>query len=208
MSHFAFIISVIVSLCTVAQAVLPAMFRLDGTGRPQRDADYLESARVVETEPKQVVVYRLNQQAVWSDGREIGAADFAAQWRALSGKDSAYWTARNAGYDRIESVDADVIADGRRGDPGGVLLELEGAWGDAIVVVEGQMQCAEEGQQGDDEGSPLLEAVTVGQQSKDDGPGERDEGDDRQDVVVDVHRRERPSFLNSLSATRKSGRRS
>ncbi|MEU2875163.1 ABC transporter family substrate-binding protein [Streptomyces sp. NPDC007070] len=89
----------------IAQAVLPAMFRIDASGRPQRDADYLDSARVVETEPKQVVVYRLNQQAVWSDGREIGAADFAAQWRALSGKDSAYWTARNAGYDRIEKVE-------------------------------------------------------------------------------------------------------
>ncbi|NKQ24507.1 ABC transporter family substrate-binding protein [Streptomyces galbus] len=89
----------------VAQAVLPAMFRLDASGRPRRDADYLESAKVVDTEPKQVVLYRLNQQAVWSDGREIGAADFAAQWRALSGKDSAYWTARNAGYDRIEKVE-------------------------------------------------------------------------------------------------------
>lgn len=89
----------------VAQATLPAMFRLDQGGRPQRDADYLESAKVVETEPKQVVLYKLNQQAVWSDGREIGAADFAAQWRALSGKDSAYWTARNAGYDRIEKVE-------------------------------------------------------------------------------------------------------
>ncbi|MET8248185.1 ABC transporter substrate-binding protein [Streptomyces sp. NPDC005202] len=89
----------------VAQAVLPAMFRLDAAGQPQRDPDYLDSARVVETEPKQVVVYRLNQQAVWSDGREIGAADFAAQWRALSGKDSAYWTARNAGYDRIEKIE-------------------------------------------------------------------------------------------------------
>ncbi|MEU6478233.1 ABC transporter family substrate-binding protein [Streptomyces sp. NPDC047017] len=89
----------------IAQAVLPAMFRIDASGRPQRDADYLDSARVVDTEPQQVVVYRLNQQAVWSDGREIGAADFAAQWRALSGKDSAYWTARNAGYDRIEKVE-------------------------------------------------------------------------------------------------------
>ncbi|WP_018571210.1 ABC transporter family substrate-binding protein [Streptomyces sp. PsTaAH-124] len=93
------------STTRIAQAVLPAMFRLDASGRPQRDADYLDSARVVETEPRQVVVYRLNQQAVWSDGREIGAADFAAQWRALSGKDSAYWTARNAGYDRIEKVE-------------------------------------------------------------------------------------------------------
>ncbi|MFF6803123.1 ABC transporter substrate-binding protein [Streptomyces sp. NPDC012616] len=89
----------------VAQAVLPSMFRIDAQGRPQRDADYLESAKVVDTEPKQVVLYKLSQQAVWSDGREIGAADFAAQWRALSGKDSAYWTARNAGYERIEKIE-------------------------------------------------------------------------------------------------------
>ncbi|MFH8443844.1 ABC transporter family substrate-binding protein [Streptomyces sp. NPDC018026] len=89
----------------VAQAVLPSMYRTDETGSPVRNPDYLESAEVVDTEPKQVVVYKLNQQAVWSDGREIGAADFAAQWRALSGKDSAYWTARNAGYDRIEKVE-------------------------------------------------------------------------------------------------------
>ncbi|MGF0170436.1 ABC transporter substrate-binding protein [Streptomyces sp. Marseille-Q5077] len=89
----------------IAQATLPSMFRLDPNGRPERNPDYLESAKVVETEPKQVVLYKLNQQAVWSDGREIGAADFAAQWRALSGKDSAYWTARNAGYDRIERIE-------------------------------------------------------------------------------------------------------
>ncbi|MCX5331584.1 MULTISPECIES: ABC transporter family substrate-binding protein [unclassified Streptomyces] len=89
----------------VAQAVLPSMYRLDANGRPQVSPDYLEKAEVVETEPKQVVLYKLNQQAVWSDGREIGAADFAAQWRALSGKDTAYWTARNAGYDRIERIE-------------------------------------------------------------------------------------------------------
>ncbi|MEU0410853.1 ABC transporter family substrate-binding protein [Streptomyces griseorubiginosus] len=89
----------------VAQAVLPSMYRLDANGRPQVNPDYLESAKVVETEPQQVVLYKLNQQAVWSDGREIGAADFAAQWRALSGKDSAYWTARNAGYERIQKIE-------------------------------------------------------------------------------------------------------
>ncbi len=89
----------------VAEAVLPSMYRIDESGRPVRNPDYLESAEVVETEPKQVVLYKLNQQAVWSDGREIGAADFAAQWRALSGKDTAYWTARNAGYDRIEKIE-------------------------------------------------------------------------------------------------------
>ncbi|MEV0125278.1 ABC transporter family substrate-binding protein [Streptomyces sp. NPDC050703] len=89
----------------VTGAVLPSLFRLDARGRPQRNADFLESAKVIEREPQQVVLYKLNQQAVWSDGREIGADDFAAQWRALSGKDPAYWTARNAGYDRIEKIE-------------------------------------------------------------------------------------------------------
>ncbi|MFE9258993.1 ABC transporter substrate-binding protein [Streptomyces sp. NPDC006879] len=89
----------------VAGAVLPALFTLDKLGRPVRNPDYLESAEVIEREPKQVVLYKLNQQAVWSDGREIGAPDFLAQWRALSGKNSAYWTARNAGYERIEKIE-------------------------------------------------------------------------------------------------------
>ncbi|MGW6010493.1 ABC transporter family substrate-binding protein [Streptomyces sp. NPDC055210] len=89
----------------VAGAVLPSLYRLDANGHPRRNPDYLESAKIVEREPRQVVLYKLNQQAVWSDGREIGAADFAAQWRALSGKDTAYWTARNAGYDRIEKIE-------------------------------------------------------------------------------------------------------
>ncbi|MFI1657641.1 ABC transporter family substrate-binding protein [Streptomyces sp. NPDC020472] len=89
----------------IAGAVLPSLYTLDGRGRPRIDPDYLESAQVIETEPKQVVLYKLNQQAVWSDGREIGAPDFVAQWRALSGRDTAYWTARNSGYERIEKIE-------------------------------------------------------------------------------------------------------
>ncbi|MET8510057.1 ABC transporter family substrate-binding protein [Streptomyces sp. NPDC005077] len=89
----------------ITGALLPTLFPLDTKGTPRMNPDYLESAKVVEREPKQVVLYRLNQQAVWSDGREIGAPDFVAQWRALSGKDSAFWTARNAGYDRIERIE-------------------------------------------------------------------------------------------------------
>ncbi|MFE0699500.1 ABC transporter family substrate-binding protein [Streptomyces sp. NPDC058872] len=89
----------------IAGAVLPTLYTLDERGRPRLNPDYLESARVIETEPKQVVLYKLNQQAVWSDGREIGAPDFVAQWRALSGRDTAYWTARNAGYERIEKIE-------------------------------------------------------------------------------------------------------
>ncbi|MFE6103418.1 ABC transporter family substrate-binding protein [Streptomyces laurentii] len=89
----------------IAGAVLPALHILDERGRPRLNPDYLESAEVIETEPRQVVLYKLHQQAVWSNGREIGAPDFVAQWRALSGRNTAYWTARNAGYDRIEKIE-------------------------------------------------------------------------------------------------------
>ncbi|WP_371790853.1 ABC transporter family substrate-binding protein [Streptomyces sp. NBC_01471] len=93
------------STSRVAGAVLPSLFTLDRSGRPQLNGDYLESAKVIKQEPKQVVRYRINQKAVWSNGREIGAPDFVAQWRALSGRDSGFWTARNAGYDRIEKIE-------------------------------------------------------------------------------------------------------
>lgn len=92
------------STARIAGAVLPSLFTIDHNGRPQLNPDYLESAKVVDREPKQVVLYKLDQQAVWSDGREIGAPDFVAQWQALRGKDSAFWTARNAGYERIEKI--------------------------------------------------------------------------------------------------------
>ncbi|MFF9634146.1 ABC transporter substrate-binding protein [Streptomyces bacillaris] len=89
----------------ITGALLPTLFPMDATGQPKLNPDYLESAKIIEREPKQVVLYKLNQQAVWSDGREIGAPDFVAQWRALSGKDSAFWTARNSGYERIQKIE-------------------------------------------------------------------------------------------------------
>ncbi|MGP3638100.1 ABC transporter substrate-binding protein, partial [Streptomyces sp. 24-1644] len=93
------------STARVTGALLPSLFPMDAKGTPRLNPDYLESAKIIEREPRQVVLYKLNQQAVWSNGREIGAPDFVAQWRALSGKDSAYWTARNAGYERIEKIE-------------------------------------------------------------------------------------------------------
>jgi peptide/nickel transport system substrate-binding protein len=89
---------------TVAQAALPAVFRLDGHGNPKADADFVSKAEVSAQEPRQVVTYQLNPKAKWSDGKAIGAADFIAQWKALNGGNTAFWTARNAGYDRIADI--------------------------------------------------------------------------------------------------------
>jgi peptide/nickel transport system substrate-binding protein len=89
---------------TVTGATLPAMFRLDAHGTPKLNTDYLADAKVTAQEPRQVVTYDLNPKAKWSDGRAIGVDDFTAQWKALGGKNTAFWTARNAGYDRIASI--------------------------------------------------------------------------------------------------------
>ncbi|MFF2927027.1 ABC transporter substrate-binding protein [Streptomyces celluloflavus] len=89
----------------ITGAVLPTLFTVDGRGVPHRNADYLDAADISAREPKQVVTYKINPRARWSDGRAVGAADFLAQWEALRGKDNAYWTARNAGYDRIDKVE-------------------------------------------------------------------------------------------------------
>ncbi|MEU5208225.1 ABC transporter family substrate-binding protein [Streptomyces sp. NPDC020742] len=88
----------------ITGAVLPSMFTVDANGTPQRNADYLDAAEISAREPKQVVTYKINPKARWSDGKPITAADFLAQWTALRGKDNAFWTARNAGYDRISKV--------------------------------------------------------------------------------------------------------
>ncbi|UGY93452.1 ABC transporter family substrate-binding protein [Streptomyces gobiensis] len=89
----------------IADATLPALFTLDSRAKPQLNRDYLESAEVTEREPHQTVVYTLSPKARWSDGKPIGLADFRAQWKALGGSNNAYWTARNAGYDRIHKVE-------------------------------------------------------------------------------------------------------
>lgn len=89
----------------IAGAVLPSMFTINASGRPQRNADYLDAADISTRDPKQVVTYKINSKARWSNGTAITAADFIAQWTALRGKDNTYWTARNAGYDRIGKVE-------------------------------------------------------------------------------------------------------
>ncbi|GJF30027.1 hypothetical protein KNE206_27270 [Kitasatospora sp. NE20-6] len=89
----------------IARALLPSLFRMDDRGRTAPDPDYLAGA---ESTPSgrnpQSITYRLNPAAVWSDGSPLSAADFTAQWKALSGADPAFHSDRPAGYDAIASV--------------------------------------------------------------------------------------------------------
>ncbi|MCE7082140.1 ABC transporter substrate-binding protein [Streptomyces sp. ST2-7A] len=90
----------------VTVGLLPRLFVTDERGRQRPDPDYLRSADATPEDGGWRIVYSLNPRAVWSDGEPVGAEDFIAQWKALNGSDNSYWSARNAGYERISKVTA------------------------------------------------------------------------------------------------------
>ena len=122
--------------------------------------------------------------------QEEGVEEFLAIADRVPGDEDAEGGEEAGEHDEPhrEAVDAEVVADGGRGDPLVVLLELEGACCGAVVVAEGKMQRQGEGDEGDGERAPLHHLALVGQQGQQDRARERDEGDDGQDGVVDVHR--------------------
>ncbi|MGW4383968.1 ABC transporter family substrate-binding protein [Kitasatospora sp. NPDC004531] len=80
------------------------LFRSDAQGVYHPVPEYLVSAQVTSTSP-QVVTYKLNPKAVWSDGTPIGYRDFQAVWKASNGKDQAYNLADSSGYEQISNVE-------------------------------------------------------------------------------------------------------
>jgi len=88
----------------VDDALMPHAFHFDATGTPILNTDYLVSAEVTASSPKQVTTYKLNPKAKWSDGTAITAADYIAQWGALNGTNDKFNAVGTTGYDSMESV--------------------------------------------------------------------------------------------------------
>lgn len=82
----------------------PQLWRVDADGVARANPDVLASAQVSATSPEQVVTYRINPKAVWSDGRPITWQDFATQWADLNGTNPAYLVSTTTGYDQIGAV--------------------------------------------------------------------------------------------------------
>ncbi|GAB2707460.1 ABC transporter family substrate-binding protein [Kitasatospora kifunensis] len=87
----------------IMKMVEPMLFRIDASGTFQPVSDFLQSATVVSTSP-QVVLYKLNPKAHWSDGKALSYLDFKAEWQAASGKNPAFNVATTSGYDQISDV--------------------------------------------------------------------------------------------------------
>ncbi|ADG89106.1 ABC transporter family substrate-binding protein [Thermobispora bispora] len=88
----------------VISALLPRVFRSDERGRLSLDTDYVTNARITATSPNQVITYTINPKARWSDGKPITWEDFAAQWKAMSGRDGGYRADSSIAYENIKSV--------------------------------------------------------------------------------------------------------
>ncbi|GAA2090893.1 ABC transporter family substrate-binding protein [Actinomadura alba] len=88
----------------VLSGLLPYVMRCDEKAVPHPDPDYVKDVTVSGRSDRQVVTYALNPRAAWSDGRPITYRDYAAQARALSGRDERFRPATVPGYDRIEKV--------------------------------------------------------------------------------------------------------
>ncbi|HYA45512.1 MAG TPA: ABC transporter substrate-binding protein, partial [Acidimicrobiales bacterium] len=73
------------TLRQVLAGVWPSAFTITTAGVPVLDTSLLASAAEIDTSP-QVVVYKLNPQAVWSDGVPITYRDFVYNWQAQSGR--------------------------------------------------------------------------------------------------------------------------
>ena len=74
----------------------------EGDNWVYKASNVLAGEPTIETSPKQVVTYKINPDAVWSDGEPITSSDFKYTWdQIVTGKDIYDTT----GYNHIESVD-------------------------------------------------------------------------------------------------------
>ncbi|GAA4850188.1 ABC transporter family substrate-binding protein [Kitasatospora terrestris] len=80
------------------------LFRSDAKGVFHEVPEYLQSAKVTSTSP-QVVTYKLNPKAKWSDGKQLGYQDFKAVWEASNGRNTAYNLSDSSGYEQISAVE-------------------------------------------------------------------------------------------------------
>ncbi|MEO5974864.1 MAG: ABC transporter family substrate-binding protein [Ilumatobacteraceae bacterium] len=87
----------------IMQSTQPSMFTVNAVGALVIDKNYVTSA-VLTTKKPQVVTYKLNPLAKWSNGKPVGFADFVGLWKANNGSNPAFEIISTTGYEDISSV--------------------------------------------------------------------------------------------------------
>ena len=91
------------SVYNITINMYPQTFHAQPDFTAKMDDAFLDSAEQTSTDP-QTIVYKIKQNAVWSDGTPISADDFIYLWKQNNGSIKSNDVASTAGYNQIESV--------------------------------------------------------------------------------------------------------
>jgi glutathione transport system substrate-binding protein len=92
------------SVANIMINVLPQAFHLTPKFGVELNTDLMESAEQTSEDP-QTVVYKIKQNASWSDGTPVSADDFIYLWKNLNGSIKSNDVASTTGYDAVKSVE-------------------------------------------------------------------------------------------------------
>ncbi|HEU4398758.1 MAG TPA: ABC transporter family substrate-binding protein, partial [Actinomycetota bacterium] len=91
------------SVYNITINMFPQAFHAQPDFTVKMDDQFLDSAEQTSADP-QTIVYKIKQNAVWSDDTPITADDFIYFWENQNGTIKANDVASTTGYDQIESV--------------------------------------------------------------------------------------------------------
>jgi glutathione transport system substrate-binding protein len=91
------------SVLNVVINLFPPVFRLHPDYSVRLNQELMDSATQTSTDP-QTIVYKIKQNAIWSDGTPVSADDFEYLWKNLNGSIEGNDVAATTGYDQIESL--------------------------------------------------------------------------------------------------------
>jgi glutathione transport system substrate-binding protein len=91
------------SVLNVVINMFPPVFRLHPDYSVKLNTELMDSADQTSADP-QTIVYKIKQEAVWSDGTPVTADDFVYLWKNLNGSIKNNDVAATTGYDQIQSV--------------------------------------------------------------------------------------------------------
>ena len=92
------------SVLNIVVGMFPFTFHAQPDFTVKMDDAFLDSAEQTSDDP-QTIVYKIKQDAVWSDGTPVSADDFIYNWKQQNGSIKDNDVASTTGYDQIQSVE-------------------------------------------------------------------------------------------------------
>jgi peptide/nickel transport system substrate-binding protein len=92
------------ALSNIVTSIYPSVFNIHPDFSVQLSGDFMDSAELTSEDP-QTVVYKIKQEAVWSDGTPVTADDFIWWWENCNETNKKADCVSTTGYKDIESVE-------------------------------------------------------------------------------------------------------